>query len=47
MIVSSVKTKQYGFLGILRVCTFHKSIISIDHKAERMKKKLSYIQTQK
>ena len=46
MIVSSLKTKLW-ILGILRVCTFHKNIITIDRKAGYMKKNLSYFQTQK
>ena len=37
--------KTNWVLGILRVCTFHKSMITIDHKEDHIKKNLIYFQT--
>ena len=48
MIVPSLllsENKTIWILRILRVCTFHKNIITIDHKADHMKNNLNYFQT--
>ena len=43
--MSTLWRQTIWILGISRVCTFHKSIITIDYKADHMKKNLSYFQT--